>query len=253
MTDVDLIFTNGCVAHFHSQIEILFVTKGSIGVTINGKDRVLKKGWASISSSYDIHSYSILEKGSIGKVVIIPNRFAQDYISSTKNTVPSECFFNDAGAFKTLDCLFDMLYAALSGGGADELFVKGIVTGMLGAIKGTLSYTARSNSDKIHFMRDVLRYINSHYSENITLDHLSKEFGYTPNHFSHIFNSFIDIGLKEFLNMLRTENAALLLSEGQEIVDAAFNSGFVSLRTFYRSFRKLYNTTPHKYKAARSL
>ena len=51
-------------------------------------------------------------------------------------------------------------------------------------------------------------------------------------------------GLTAFINNLRTEHSAELIKSGSSVIDAAENSGFSSLRTFYRCFKNKYGVSP---------
>ena len=55
------------------------------------------------------------------------------------------------------------------------------------------------------------------------------------------------ISFTDFINGMRVEHACSLLEQDSDITEAAFSSGFSSLRTFNRAFLKAMNMTPREY------
>jgi AraC-like DNA-binding protein len=245
--DLDLIKSKGTFAHFHHQIEMGYVESGCVYVNVNGVEKTLSKGSFVISDSYDIHSYRIDDPKTTAFYVLITSKnHLRDYCSATKYLTLNENFILDGEAARDICGLFKLLVSNY--GKNNELFNNGIVASIMGIVSKNLRYKAADNSEKSHIiMRDVLSYIHKHFNEDITLGSLARRFGYTPNHFSYMFNGFISAGLKEYLNAVRAENAASLLKEGFSPLDAAMNSGFDSASTFYRAFERRYRTTPGKY------
>jgi AraC-like DNA-binding protein len=96
-------------------------------------------------------------------------------------------------------------------------------------------------------MRDILTYLHVSCGEPLTLDSVSRRFGYTATHFSRLFNAYTGTNLSEYLNAVRADSAAALLKKGENATSAAMNSGFDSLRTFYRAFSRRYGVPPGTY------
>ena len=58
------------LAHWHVDIEIIYVCEGSLRVGINNESRTLKKGELAICSSGDIHYYDSKDMDSSGIMLI---------------------------------------------------------------------------------------------------------------------------------------------------------------------------------------
>lgn len=243
MEYVDVFDTSGASPHFHSQIELLCVTYGKISATVDGTSAILKAGEISLADSYTVHSYAPLP-GSVGKVVIVPRSLAAEYAAAHRGSSPACCFTDDKEAFSRAIALIPLIADAAKGENA--LYLGGLVAALLGAVSGALPYEEKGRGQS-QLMREVLSYIYEHGDEPVTLTALAKRFGYTPSHFSRIFNAFIGGGLKEYLGGVRAEKAAALLCSGKSVTDAAMDSGFQSMRTFYRCFKKKYGVAPKDY------
>ncbi|MDR3319335.1 MAG: AraC family transcriptional regulator [Clostridiales bacterium] len=240
-----MLTTWGASAHFHPQMEILCVSSGAITTTINDEVRLMRRGDIGISDSFDVHSFRVEEPGSVGHILIVPKSFLTEYSALSKNSTFVSHFFSHPQAFKIIESLVLMLREHSPG--CDELFGKGILLSIMSLIRANLPSQACAEKNHESLMRDVLSHIYDHSDENITLGLLAKKFGYTPNHFSHIFNAYAQTGLKEYLNILRVDRAAAFLLNGETVLDAAMNAGFDSLRTFYRAFSKRFSTSPNAY------
>ncbi|MDR2202646.1 MAG: helix-turn-helix transcriptional regulator [Clostridiales bacterium] len=236
--------TNGCSAHFHANIEIVCVKRGAIEIVINGSRRVLRGGEVSVSGPFDIHQYALIEPDSVGRVLIIPLTYAAKFGALTSKKVLEDYFFGGA-AFNEIETLFGVLERHIDG---DDLTTEGIIDAVLGIVLKNLPF-GRAKSVKMEkdVMRDCLTYINANYREEISLEGLAKEFGYSPNHFSKLFNTYLQTGLREYVNTLRADDAAALIRGGADVSAAAFDSGFDCMRTFYRVFKTRFCMTPREY------
>lgn len=73
---------------------------------------------------------------------------------------------------------------------------------------------------------------------------------YSQEYLSRCFKSYLNVTPTEYINNLRLEYAAKLLTENDSnILDICFESGFNSEGHFYYLFRKRYHITPAKYRS----
>ena len=73
---------------------------------------------------------------------------------------------------------------------------------------------------------------------------------YSQEYLSRCFKSYLNVTPTEYINDLRLEYAAKLLTEkDSNILDICFESGFNSEGHFYYLFRKRYHITPAKYRS----
>ena len=91
----------------------------------------------------------------------------------------------------------------------------------------------------------VAQYLSKHYTEALTLRQVASELGYSYQYLSRAFNKTIGISFKELLNQYRIEHAVeLLIKTDRSITDIAYETGFQSIRSFYRICEKMYGKTP---------
>ena len=81
-----------------------------------------------------------------------------------------------------------------------------------------------------------MNFIDDHCCEQLTLESISKHFGYNKTYFSRIFNDHIGMSLNNYINMVRYDKFTALSKDTEDstITDLVFKCGFSSLSTFYR-------------------
>lgn len=98
---------------------------------------------------------------------------------------------------------------------------------------------------------EINNYILSHYSENLSLESLSKQFFISPCYLSHQFKNVNQFTLSEYIQNTRIKNAQyLLVSSDLSITDIASQCGFQSFSQFNRMFRRYNGCSPSAYQKA---
>ena len=94
---------------------------------------------------------------------------------------------------------------------------------------------------------NIVNYINKHFKEDITVEHIAKSLYFSRGRLSSAFKKFAGVGITEYVNRLRIQNANYLLSQGMSITEAALDSGFQSIRTFNNVYKSIMHITPSEY------
>lgn len=231
--------------HIHKEVELFYVKEGKIKMTIGQNTKIMTPGMVSICFPNLPHSVE-----NLGAVVSYPLifdvSFASDYSNELYNMSP-EYPFLDAEIGSKLESIFfniDTLVKAHN----DSRMIKGYLYQLLGSILNNLVLTGSisTNKDTCELLLD---YINSHYTENITLNSISLALGYNKFYISHLFNDKLNLSFTEYLNNCRIEHSINLLNHSDySITDICFLCGFNSIRTFYRTFERRFQCTPKQYK-----
>ncbi|UQZ35525.1 DNA-binding response regulator [Paenibacillus sp. PK3_47] len=96
----------------------------------------------------------------------------------------------------------------------------------------------------------ILQYIDEHYSRQLTLTEVAKEFHFNPSYLSNYFALHNKEGFNEYLNRVRINKACLLLKEnpGLSISEIGSQVGYSDHSYFTRVFRKLMAISPSQYR-----
>ncbi|MEY8353393.1 AraC family transcriptional regulator [Lachnospiraceae bacterium 54-53] len=95
----------------------------------------------------------------------------------------------------------------------------------------------------------IANYIHNHYSQELTLDSLSREFFISSYYLSHQFKDVTGYTLTQYIQMTRIRNVQyLLLNTGKKISQLAEECGFTSFSQFNRIFQKYCSQSPSEYR-----
>lgn len=101
------------------------------------------------------------------------------------------------------------------------------------------------NSGKLDIIR---KYIDSCFMNPITLDDLAEAAGYSKYHLSRILNRS-GTSFSELLNERRIKAAEIMLhDDSRTVTQIAMDSGFTSITTFNRTFRRIKHCTPMSFR-----
>lgn len=110
-------------------------------------------------------------------------------------------------------------------------------------------------TDKTGVILDkVIKYMKEHYSENISLEKMAMKSGFSIYHFCKIFKKYYNMNFKDYLSVIRIENAKKMLAEPKlSIKDISASIGYTDPNYFTRVFKKYEGITPTEYRNNRIL
>lgn len=104
---------------------------------------------------------------------------------------------------------------------------------------------SKRHYNPINQLRPVLQYIDQHYEEKLTLQNLANMAHMSRHHFGRLFKSITGLPPIEYINHLRINTAAQLLTEQQLTVgETALAVGFSDSNYFSRLFKKYKKQSP---------
>ena len=95
----------------------------------------------------------------------------------------------------------------------------------------------------------IQSYLDAHFSEEILLETLARDFFLSPSYLSHAFRDWTGYSPKQYLVLCRLSFAReLLLTTEQSVAQIAAQCGFGDVNNFIRTFRKQVGCTPAVYR-----
>lgn len=129
------------------------------------------------------------------------------------------------------------------------LYTKSYLTILLTDIFSYLDLEKRGGTPSRNICEDILIYLDQHFQEDISLESTAKDLGISKFYLSQIFSNKLHTSFPSYVTARRLDFAEkLLATTDRSVTDIAFDAGFTSPRTFFRSFQAAYNTTPHQYR-----
>lgn len=92
---------------------------------------------------------------------------------------------------------------------------------------------------------NIIKYIDSHLSEKLTVGSIAVHFSYSNNYISRLFKAKTGVPLKEYIMAMRMNYAEFLLKEGQSsLSEISRMIGYESAQSFCKGFKKYTGKTP---------
>lgn len=234
---------DSCVFQFHSHIELYFVEEGEMEFLVGGHHAVLHAGEMSVALSYESHAYKTLNY-SRSSVLIIPVYQCEQFMISTRHrTAGSPFITEEATVSKIKACIEEMKREDIN-----EITQMGYIHVILGLIMDHVFDRKIQPSPDLMIPSKMLLYVNENFKTDLSLDSLAQKFGYHKSYISRCFKESFQVGFCKYLSAVRLKNSMMLLNEKKHsITHCAMESGFNSMRTFYRVFREEFGCSPGEY------
>ncbi|KEZ47577.1 helix-turn-helix transcriptional regulator [Metabacillus indicus] len=98
-------------------------------------------------------------------------------------------------------------------------------------------------------LQKTIAYIEHHLQEELPLEIIAREAGYSKFHFHRLFQREFGMSASEYVRTRRIADAAkMLLYTDEKILDIALSYQFDSQESFTRAFKKIYRLPPGTYR-----
>lgn len=98
-------------------------------------------------------------------------------------------------------------------------------------------------------MAEACLYLSLNCTKPLTLEDVAAHIGISKSYFANLFKKYTNSTFIDFLTGERIKRAlALFRNKDTRIIDIAFESGFTSLSSFNRAFKKTTGMTPSKFR-----
>jgi two-component system, response regulator YesN len=112
-------------------------------------------------------------------------------------------------------------------------------------------YSNNRNKTNLHFVRDVSRYMEKNYSNDISVKSISDYVFMSPNYFSAIFKQKYGINFCRYLLHFRLDKAKELLKDASlSISDISLQVGIPNISYMSAKFKSKYGVSPSEYRHA---
>lgn len=100
-------------------------------------------------------------------------------------------------------------------------------------------------SSEHSYFDEMISYIDMNFSSRITLDFLSKKFGFSRNYICNLFSKYYNTSLTCYLTEKRMQHAKSLLGDKTKLLkDIAIECGYSEYVQFYKVFKEYYKVSP---------
>ena len=226
--------------HIHEYTEILYCKSGSCQIEVNRKPIDLCSNQFVLIPPNYIHQYKSTDS------LLICAVFSNDFIP----------FFYQLAQMKKITVKSlnaDDLTDIINGFPTIEQKNVPLITAYLNLVCEKVidnyDFETGNKTDNILYQK-IIPYVAENFKEDISLKQTAKKFGYNEKYLSHYLHKLTNMNFSRFIAMYRIGYAKNLLIKNTQITisEIAMHSGFSSIKTFNRQFKKNTGFTPSEYK-----
>jgi len=252
--------------HWHEELEVLIVEKGSVRVGVNGADYVLKQGegffintgvlhgvWPE-DSAQECRLHSIVFRpGFVGGTPesVLWQKYVEPLISDTGRGWV--CFTgSQAWEREALGAIEAGWQACAAEAEGFEFTVREQLSKIILLLEQYALPRKKPSAKKLREterIKDMLSYIQNGYAEEMTLAQIAESANVSENECMRCFRSVIGVSPMQYVRQTRLQKAAeLLLLTDRKVTDIGSACGFQEMSYFAKAFRVQYGCTPSQFR-----
>ncbi len=253
---------NTYASHLHKQVELIVVLEGSLTITADQKQYKMNKHQGIMVFPNRLHSlYTDPDIGSHILLCIFETDFCPHYRKYFQSYIPDKFDFNLTHLSPHSRLAVEQLHGlteCFERGKPIPAYISSLAEGYLSLLLADLFTPSSESSLHLHHQKggedleleqQVLIYLDEHFTEELSLELLSKEFGVSRFRLSRLFSDKLQTGFPSYVTAKRLEYARELLSTtDQSVTNIALDAGFGSSRSFFREFKTAFHMTPNEYR-----
>lgn len=239
--------------HYHEFCKLLILVSGSGSYNVEGQRYQLQAGDIVLVGSRCVHRPEFSPDNPYERIIVyISPEFLER--ASTPDWDLTECFSGKHGHVLRPGNPQRLLAQALAleQDLADPepgriILSSGSLLRMLVKIGREMTYGAIrpvALQPKDPRIAQILRYIDQHATEELSIDLLATQFYLSKYHMMRLFRSDTGMSISEYILQRRLMLARGLISSGMGATEACFQAGFGSYSAFTRAYSKYFGVTP---------
>lgn len=236
--------------HVHVQMEILYVVKGRVGITVAGQTKILHKGELAVVFPNMVHTYEPPGEEGIVRLAIFGMELVGNYRNMLLTKYPVAPFL----AAKVLhrDIAYAMRALVAESKKPDPAVCRALVQLLLARVSPLLTLCKNEESAFVGTLHNAICYLSENYREAVTLESVARALHVSRFQLSRLFSDKLNMTFTEYVNQLRVNSAKDYLRGSElSILQIAYECGFTCQRTFNRVFLEICGVTPRKYRDER--
>lgn len=207
----------GFLAHWHKEIELIYVRSGSCSLSITDHSFTAHAGDLAVCESGVIHYSDSHGMDNSLDFIIFDTSILGQLFQNPGFTFPlvTKEQLESYGLTARLEALIRTVSSELT----DKApFYQDVVTSSIQTFWALLKrFHPRADADQLpdgrrsrmlSELQELLAYIDVHYADNISLEYAAGRMNFSPSHFSKTFKKLMGINFVTYLNMVRVEQAA---------------------------------------------
>lgn len=253
--------------HWHPEIEITYVKKGTMCYKVNNLVYHLKEGDIVFNNSGALHSGTMENQEDCSYIpVTFDPRLIYGFFQSTINSkyvdpvlqdslLPAICIDQSEPWHEPFrEYLLRIIDLDEKKPDFYELDITICLQSMWRLLLEHITYepqASRENSLEYDRIKKILSYIEENYQNKITLNDIAGHIHLCESECTRLFKRHMNTTLFAFLQEYRIERSLEFLQAGEPISDVALNTGFSDPNYYSKVFAKIKGCSPREYRKHR--
>ena len=238
--------------HFHLYYELYYLAQGEIRCFIDNKTYHVTEGTLIVIPPNTLHKTFASQEPLRTRILInVSENYLKEFTPLQKKLLPDSgtAFYHIHKHERIYQIIYELLEEFQNK--KNMLMQKALMCELLVLLSrqkrsDLIETTANPLSKKLF---GVVSYINSEYSQHITLTSLAERFQMNPAYLSRVFKQDTGFSFSEYLNKFRIKKAVKLLEiSDRNITEISLEVGFNSCNHFCKIFKSIMGVSPLVYK-----
>ena len=250
--------------HWHNSIEIIYILKGSLDITIDTDKFTLKEKEVEIINVDECHSFYSNENAKV-LIFNIDPVFFEKYYKDINNiffyTNSNDEETQNGEEYNVLKIILSQILCEYVQklDDYDEEIEKNLIDLLFHLVNNFhyLTHEKEELKDKTEQLaryHRIAKYIYNNYDNNITLQEIAKKEFLSPHYLSHEIKYATGYSFTDLINLTRVEESIkLLLGTDMSISEISDEIGFSHIRYYNKNFKFYYDCTPLQFRKRNSL
>lgn len=248
-------------SHFHSSYEMYYLLEGERQFFLKDRTMMIQNGDLILIRPNVLHKTANAQHSEHEKIIL---NFKEEFLTSFKDDFFEKLHpllkkdylvirFSLQHKMLLEEMLLQIVKEAQEKNAAYEVYIQTLISQLLIV---TSRYVEEHKVEPMNYLNpmherisDVVRYTNSNYKKNLSLQYVADEFYISPYYLSHAFKEVTGFGFVEYVNSVRIKEAKKLLEETKlKVYMIAEKVGYGSITHFGRVFKEITGHAPLYYR-----
>ena len=238
----------------HPGLLLFFGLNGSSMLDTVDTNHVLQKNEVYIASPLTLYRVRCKEDAALLSMTIAPEIIHR---AGWEDKMTADCLLpaaqaNDATHYTIRQGMAALFRDLFQAGGSSMETDRQTVRLVLAVQENFTKTNRKHNAPSAEIMtriEQILRYVQTHWNEPITLAQVAAEQFLSESYLSRIFRRHLNMTFGDYVVTVRLEHAETdLRKTNHSITQIAYRNGFKSTNAFIEYFRRRYGITPGKYR-----
>ena len=213
---------------FHDSIELIFMTSGKAIAHIENHQEEIVPGDIFFVDSYSTHFYEMI--GEISAIVLVLSREHTERFYRLYNGLTFNPYLKNKE-------IISFVKAWMNKENRTTLYNYGCTDILFSMLVERYPLIKKQDSKADTAIKEFLMYIHQHYQEDITLNSMAHNLGYTVEYCSRVLKKALNVNFKTYVNTLRLIKAKELEADNPQKLtqsEILYKCGFNSPATYFR-------------------